>query len=385
MHTRFMPFWTPSPRYTWSQVVRVLGYCCNGFGHGHLSRMTALLAALRNELESQDAKIGALDLMLLTESERAWPTGILQIPIIKLPSKRFVTENEGGFSGEAKQLLAAASRSVVQSHRPDIFIIDTCLAGAFDEFADGELFRSFYTVFINRERKRTLGLLPSESGLIDLMRHVVVPHTWKESPNVPSGQAPMDWVGPIIVSDCIKPFSRPRARSALGLAPAEQALVVYPGTALTPRESTRAAALFDALHAAAPEARLFCLDSDKEFVGTERLVHFPAAELLAAFDGALCCGSYNLTHELLHAGIPAALYERHRHIDDQGARIARFTEAGACLALQPEIDTNLRGQLLPLFDAQVCRGLSQAARAAVPGGGTQRAARRILERWQHGL
>ena len=103
--------------------------------------------------------------------------------------------------------------------------------------------------------------------------------------------------------------------------------------------------------------------------------HYPMAECLAAFDLALSAAGYNAVHELLHHGVPTAFVPVAKGIDDQKARVARAVAAGA--ALRADAAT-LADALRRLTDAPTRAGLARPARALVPPGGAEAAARAIL-------
>lgn len=59
--------------------------------------------------------------------------------------------------------------------------------------------------------------------------------------------------------------------------------------------------------------------------------HFPLADLLPAFDAAVCAAGYNSVHELIPAAIPTLFIANNRGTDDQEARARWCAEAGLAL------------------------------------------------------
>lgn len=136
--------------------MRVLGYCCNGRGFGHVTRVSTLLTAIREELKTRGTALDSyIDIALLTEADTLWPSQYFRLPLIKLPSNTFIL---GGADNEqrvkkTRGLIRQISTSIIKAFSPDILLLDTLLAGSYEEFLDGEILSSTYTVFINRERK----------------------------------------------------------------------------------------------------------------------------------------------------------------------------------------------------------------------------------------
>ena len=131
-----------------------------------------------------------------------------------------------------------------------------------------------------------------------------------------------------------------------------------------------------------PDLRVFTLGTRMPVEGATPLIYYPAAEIMSAFDTGVGEGSYNMVHELLASAIPSAFFAKERIVDDQSARIERYTALGACIALGDPFGPVLEASLNELLNSQARRdNLSRNARSFVPRGGLKKAAISILRRW----
>ncbi len=78
--------------------------------------------------------------------------------------------------------------------------------------------------------------------------------------------------------------------------------------------------------------------------------HFPLADLLHAFDAAICAAGYNSVHELLPARVPTLLLSNDRGTDDQTARARWCAENGLTLYANNEVLEDIEIQASKLKD-----------------------------------
>jgi hypothetical protein len=353
---------------------RILGYCCNGYGNGHLSRVAALMRALR-ELESKASE--PLDYLLLTEADSIWPTLRFQLPIIKLPSKTTLASNGSGVT-ESIETIGSVSKAIISTLKPDIIVVDTLLDGTYGEFSDGSILASTYVVFLNRQRNPESASSSLEQSLLTHVDHVIVPHAVSDICVVPTANRQTDWSGPILSMSLHEQMPRPHARAFLGIGPHEIAVLFYGGGGAQTSELPERVAT--ALHQIHPTARLFSLGSPPG-AGYVPLSFFPAMEIISAFDAAIATGGYNMVHELLASGIPSAFFPRPTGHDDQPARIRHYEARRACMSIADLEPDTLRAVLGSLLDDSCRAVLLQNSRDAVPACGASRAAELILNRW----
>ena len=364
-------------------ALRVLAYCSNGYGLGHLSRTTALLYALQMAYDQRKRKINGVYgkeslFAILTDADSIWPVEQFGIPMFKLPSKA-ITANIPGDISAMNSLFRNCSQRLISEFKPDILLLDTILEGVYGEFLDGKLLKSHYSVFVNRERNEHALADSSETELLTLVKHVVVPHRTGEAKVLASPIQSTDWVGSISLSDFVKPLSRSEARDKLGIQSSEEAILLCPGILESDRDRQEFVAVVKALCAVRPSATLYTLGKSGSNYGIPITV-FPALEYFAAFDYALGAGSYNTLHELLFACVPSAFYPKARVLDDQNARIKRYVTDGACLELNPNSPL-LVNQIEALFQPSVSNELKLTAIKTLQRGGSGRAASLILERF----
>lgn len=78
--------------------------------------------------------------------------------------------------------------------------------------------------------------------------------------------------------------------------------------------------------------------------------YFPLADVLHAFDAAICAAGYNSVHEVIPAGIPTLLIANNRGTDDQFARAKWCADAGLTLYADNDSLENIESQVAKLQD-----------------------------------
>ncbi len=357
---------------------RIVGYCGDGVGLGHLTRTTALLRALQKASAASGLSV---EIFLVTATDSVWPSSRFGLPLVKLPSRQALAGLDTKPSDLQTERLRATSRDILRRLEPDILIVDTLSQGTFKEFRDGALLEELYSVLINRERRATQVERPGEASLASFFDHVVVPHAEDVRTVLATPEEVTEWTGAVLLIERDKMLERDAARMVLGLDPEAFAVLVAPGGLTTARDQRRVTAIAEAVQTLRPDVELRVLAAPPDPRAAKHYFrHFPAAELLPGFDVAIGAAGYNTAYELLHAGLPSALFAKPRRVDDQETRIERLAAQGACLDLGNGSKPHDALERL-LNDRDLQQRLATAARQLVPGGGARRAAERILERW----
>jgi len=362
----------PAPPTTPPERLRVLFYAVNGLGLGHVSRLLAIARALRRLRPEAEC-------LFLTASEADWVISREGFASFKAPSH--TTRARAGLdAARHARTVQSATWALVAAFDPHVMVVDTFPAGALQELLP--LMRwPVNKVFVFREQQAALAADAFLQEVLGLYQLIIVPHNRGEMALPLPLAVPAVWTGPILSRERTEALPRGEAERRLGLPPPDGRLRLYinfggggdPQVGPLLRAALAAAAQFPGLLAVLAPGPL--AGAATEPSGALVVRHYPMAECLAAFDLALSAAGYNAVHELLHHGVPTAFVPVAKGIDDQEARVARAVAAGA--ALRADAAT-LADALRGLTDAPTRAALARAARALVPPGGAEAAARAIL-------
>lgn len=353
---------------------RILFYAVNGLGLGHVTRLLAIARQVR--LLRSDAQC-----VFLTASEAGEVIYREGFPAFKVPSRtaRAVAALE---PARYARMVQTTTWSVVSSFDPHVLVVDTFPAGTLQELLP-VLRWNISKVFVFREQRPEYAGDPYLQHTIALYQHIIVPHLAGEIDQpLPHGVSAV-WTGPILLRERPDAVSRAAARRMLRLDESRRwVLIAFGGGGDV--EARRAAALCAGLQqrlpdiglAVAPGPLWTAADLPADCV---ILHHYPLAECLAAFDGAIAAAGYNTVHELLHHGVPSVLLPIVKGVDDQFARAARYARCGAAVLVEQPDEQSLVEALQLILAPETGALFATRAQAAVPGGGALAAARAILE------
>jgi UDP-N-acetylglucosamine--N-acetylmuramyl-(pentapeptide) pyrophosphoryl-undecaprenol N-acetylglucosamine transferase len=353
---------------------RILFYAVNGLGLGHVSRLLAIGRRVRSLLPEAE-------IVYFTSSEAEDVIYREGFAAFKVPSKSLRAQ-AGLRPGTYSRMLQTVTLNLMASFHPHVLVVDTFPAGAMQELLPVLRWDS-RRVFVFRaqrmEAART-ALMQNTLALYDL---AIVPHSpGEEEAPVPDGLE-TEWTGPILLREADEALPRAEARALLGLP--DQGPVVYVSfggggdkdmdAAL---QQAVGALAGGAAHVAVAAAPLYRGAAPRQ-AGVTPVRYYPMADLYGAFDAAISAAGYNTTMELLHHGVPTALYPFARQVDDQEARADRLAGAGAALRLKSLEAAEVAEAVGTLLDPTVAARLREAGPRAVPGGGAALAAQRIVD------
>jgi UDP-N-acetylglucosamine--N-acetylmuramyl-(pentapeptide) pyrophosphoryl-undecaprenol N-acetylglucosamine transferase len=358
-------------------TLTIVNYAVNGSGVGHVQRLCAINRWLRRY--AIFAGVRSQHVFLTTSEADTWLFAE-GFAAFKLPSKSIVEP-----AGLSKPLYLALAKQWIWTAmsvlRPDLLVVDTFPNGSFDELAPA-LDLCGHKALVLRAVRPEISESPGFRAMVGLYDRVIVPG---DEAAVPSS-LPVEPIhtGPIMLDERFETVERAEARRRLGVAGDDFCLLVTGGGGGDPGVpaffyAVEAALGHDpSLHlvfAAGPLARMAPHRGVRRTWWTEPGL----GQVLTGVDGALSAAGFNSTHELLHAGVPTALYGQNKVADDQDARVQAFASRGAALRLATLDRANLENALAQLRDPATRRGLSEAALAAVPRNAARDAAAALLE------
>ena len=167
-------------------------------------------------------------------------------------------------------------------------------------------------------------------------------------------------------------LSRSESRKILGLDPDRPAVLVQLGTGESDVNEKMTAALSGLIGWKDLQVVLTKKPIDKDGnslapAGLDLKVarYFPLAQVLGAFDAAVCATGYNGVHELLPAQIPTVFVSNIRGTDDQEARAQWCHDFGFALRADQAVLADITATVKKLQDPQV-RALLAAKCAELP-------------------
>ncbi|MFN7974385.1 MAG: glycosyltransferase, partial [Acidobacteriota bacterium] len=361
-----------------ARTLRIVNYAVNGAGVGHLVRLIAINRWIRRYAWHAGVRP---EIYFLTSSEADGLLFTEGFASFKMPSKTSVAET--GIDKLA--YLALAKQWVWHSLgllRPDILVVDTFPRGSFGELLSAlDLCR--HRAFVYRPLKAAFAARPDFQAMLPLYDAIVVPEHAGADVTIPDeARGRVRFVGPVMARERAELLARGEARARCGVR--EGCVVVYlsaggggdPGAAETLAALVDALAADETLHLVVGAGPLY---RGQPFAGS-RLTWLPtglAAELMGAFDAAICASGYNSYHELMHAGVPAIFLPQAKVADVQGERARRAVDAGAAVMLDPGSDARAIRSALGELREKLPEAAA-AARALVPRNHARDAAAEIL-------
>lgn len=353
---------------------RLLFYAVNGLGLGHVTRLIAIARQVRR-------RIPEAEVLFLTSSEAESVIYREGFAAFKVPSKTLRAEANIRHTTYAR-LLQTVVINLVSAFNPHLLIVDTFPAGVIQELLP-VLRWDARKVFVYRAQRPEAAASTLMQTTLQLYNLALIPHhADEEDAPLPPG-LPSVWTGPILIRDRTEALSRQEARRQLDL-PADGRLiyVTFGGGGDVEIERAQRAAVEALLalpdvHIAVAQAPLYrgTLPRGARITPID---HYPMAEMMAAFDGAVSAVGYNTTMELLHHGVPTVFVPFARQVDDQEARAHRIATAGAGLTLSTLEPNSLRSAVARLLDPRESATMRECAQEMVPDSGAERAAEAIL-------
>lgn len=361
------------------RTLSFLSYAVNGAGLGHVVRLCAINRWLRRY--STFAGVRSQHVFLTTSEADSWlfHEGFAAF---KLPSKSIVET-----AGMSKPTYLALAKTWVwnamSTLRPDLLVVDTFPNGSFDELAPAlDLCRR--KALVLRPVNAETAARPGFRALVGLYERIIVPAEPGVEVPVPGDRADLvRHVGPIMRTERWEALPREQARRRLGVEGDSFCLLVSGGgggdETVGRLFASVAGALADldvhVVYAAGPLYQGEPLRGSGRTWWTEPAL----AECLTGIDAAVSASGFNTVHELMHQGVPTALFAQQKVADDQAARARGFVAAGAALPLTALTAEAVRSVVAQLRDPQTTERLSHNARQAVPDNGARRAAAALLE------
>uniref|UniRef100_UPI00404A592C glycosyltransferase n=1 Tax=Candidatus Planktophila sp. TaxID=2175601 RepID=UPI00404A592C len=99
--------------------------------------------------------------------------------------------------------------------------------------------------------------------------------------------------------------------------------------------------------------------------------YFPLADVLHAFDAAICAAGYNSVHEVIPAGIPTLLIANNRGTDDQFARAKWCADAGLTLHADNNSLEDIESETAKLQQVSIRQGLIENCSRAITFDGSE--------------
>lgn len=314
--------------------MRVVFYCVNGSGVGHLTRLVALAKWMRRYLELLGHPA---ELVFLTSSEETSLLFRENLPSFKLPSKTAI-----GSSGFDKlTYLALAKQWVWHSLtllRPDLLVVDSFPRGAFGELTSAlDLVKK--KAFVYRHMKSEMASRPDFQAMVALYDRIVLPEDAGRHAELlpPAAASRVSRVGPIVLRERAEVLGRAEARRQLGVSAEGPAILLTAGGGGDPTAPARLGLLVDHLRrlgevvvAAGP---LYRGPRPDAAPGVVWLTEPTLSSLLPAFDVAVSAAGYNTFHELMFARVPSVFLPQEKVADAQDARAQVAVERGAAVLL----------------------------------------------------
>jgi UDP-N-acetylglucosamine--N-acetylmuramyl-(pentapeptide) pyrophosphoryl-undecaprenol N-acetylglucosamine transferase len=383
--------------------LRIVGYAVNGSGVGHLMRLVAVCRWIRRYAAHAGVRA---EIFMLTSSEADGLCFSERFASFKVPSKTAVAD-----AGIDKITYIALAKQWVWHSlgllRPDLFLVDTFPRGSFGELLSAlDLCKK--KAFIYRPLKEGFASRADFQAMLPLYDAILVPEREDAGPVlVPaSARARVRHIGPVMARERAEMWPRDEARRALGITGDKLVVYVSAGGGGDAGAERQIHAVCAALQGTAGDARdvgdARDMDDVHIVVGAgplyrgrwiqgDRITWLAqaggVAELMAAFDVAVCAAGYNTFSELMHAGVPAIFLPQEKIADEQRARAERAAKAGAAVVLEAPIDAAaIRAAVDALRDPTVRAQASQAARDLVPQNYARAAAaealRLVLPGWE---
>jgi UDP:flavonoid glycosyltransferase YjiC (YdhE family) len=181
-----------------------------------------------------------------------------------------------------------------------------------------------------------------------------------------SQQADALHIAPVSLYKNENALTRQESRSTLGLDANRPAVLVQLGTGASDANEKMTAALSGLIGWEDLQIVLTKEPKDKngnslvpQGLEVKVVRHFPLADVLAAFDAAICATGYNGVHELLPARIPTVFVSNIRGTDDQDARAKWCNDFGYAIRADQGNLGDVTEKVRSLQDPQVRKALSE--------------------------
>lgn len=322
----------------------IVNYAVHSTGLGSVQRLIAINRWLRWYASLNG---DAVEPVFLTSSEAGTVLQSEQMAAFKIPSMRAAQTAEI----ERHRYLGLAKQWVWHSLgllQPDFLIVDTWPRGAF-----GELLNA---IDLARKRIFIYPLLACEvmeaadfQTMLPLYDLVLVPEM-EGAVDLPFGKTDpsrIRWVGPMMRRERAELLERWEARERLGVTRDRFVLYVSAGINGEPDVQEQLLSICTAVmdipdvHVVVSGGPLY---QGSLLVGPRLTwLNFLPAELLLAFDAAICASDYNSFQELTFAGIPTAWIPQNDIADEQVERARYASDVGGTIVLDRE---DLRGSII---------------------------------------
>ena len=190
-------------------------------------------------------------------------------------------------------------------------------------------------------------------------------------------------LAPVTLVGNVPQLDREEARTALGLDPSRQTLLITLGSAkrndLYAAYGRSVARFRSAGWQVVVTSSPLAADAFHDPDGPTAISVFPLVKYLKAFDAAVSASGYNAVHELLYSLTPTLLVPNPgAPLDDQRTRARVLAGIGLALAADPERPAEFDGALDRLLDVRVRDRLVTACTELPPTTGATQAARFVI-------
>ena len=360
-------------------MARILLYCMNGTGLGHITRILAVSRQLRKLAPETE-------LLVLTSSENSNILWQEKIVSVKIPSQETIALEK---NLPIRHLASSLTAQVFATFQPEIIVVDSAPQGAFSELLS--LLSSvpkrvfLYGNFPNMIKHSAYRFA------VNFYDRVIMPYHEDEQDILPikdSKEGKLVWTGDILVRSVDEIQPRDVARRHLGIREqGEDELTAYVGLGgggNVKNSEVRDWAL-DVLSEFS-DIRIACaaqpLSSDVDKISQRDncvpVNHFPMVEYYSAFDFCISAAGFN-SAEAVHAGLPAIWVPFGFPATDQEFNADRFTNADLGVKVTPLDTEALRKAIESMRDAKYRHALQTRMRDWAGPNGAELAAKSILE------
>lgn len=353
---------------------RILFYCINGTGLGHLLRCLAVARQVRRLDPGHE-------ILFLTSSESAgllWRDGFASVKVPSIDSMQ-------NYQGNRLYALAhSIATQTVATFQPDVLVTDSQPCGVFLELMS--------PLYIVPKKVFLFGYFPnyfrqaSYISALTLYQLILMPYKEEERGlfKVEFGDRTVQWVGDILVRSAEELLPRETVRRWLNLAPEDLVLYVGLGGGGNPKNDRllewvlKTLERFPALKIACavqPLSRLH--DQVRSQPNGLPVSHVPMVEYYNGFDAAISSAGFNCG-EVVHAGLPVAWIPFGFPSTDQQFNAERFARQGFGRIVPMHDTPALETAVTEMLDAGHRTRTAAAMRAWAGENGAVKAARAIL-------
>ncbi|MGB8274969.1 MAG: glycosyltransferase [Alphaproteobacteria bacterium] len=355
-----------------------LFYAANGNGVGHVIRTVALARQVRKRAPESE-------FLFLTESEAShliWREGFASIKLLSMTAIREKQIDPGTVYALNRSLTA----NVYAAFRPEVMVVD-CFPGGTTKFMYSVMPNTSLRIFLYREKKNEKRDDPAFAHELSLFHQVLVVHEPGETALPQCPGVGVTEVGNFLIRSRQEALPRDEARRILGLPAEGMVVFVGFGGGGDPRYdgllrmALKAAERFPrwTFACAAPPLYRGQMPA-RAAANVVAIGYFPLAEVMTAFDGAICRLGTNTYTEMSHFGIPAIYLPRMDTFeDDHEARGRRVTSAAAGWVVDESDEAGFERALDALADDATRAKASANAQALVRRNGAEAVAASLVE------